>query len=117
MRNGEFDGVILDPDNYDDDEINHIEIYRERTRQPDEALAEADHAISRSELGKLMWVARIARPGAHRPPRKRCLRIIDVSEEKEDILGNGEEGFPAREENDFDRIPGFSEFYRGWKGC
>ena len=63
VSNAELEGVILDSDNYEG-EISHIEIPHERTRQPDEALAEADQAISRSELGKLMRAARIARPGA-----------------------------------------------------
>ena len=47
VNNAEFEGVILDSDNYED-EINHIEICHERTRQLDEALAEEEKAISRS---------------------------------------------------------------------
>ena len=47
-----------------EDEINHIEISHERTRAPKEPLAEADQSILRSELAKLMRIARIARPGA-----------------------------------------------------
>ena len=46
-----------------DGEINHIEIPHARTRTPEEPLAEAGRANFRSELGKLMWIARIARPG------------------------------------------------------
>ena len=43
--------------------INHIEIYHERTRAPKEQSTEDEQTILRSELGKLMRIARIARPG------------------------------------------------------
>ena len=46
-----------------ENKINHIEIPHARTRTPKEPLAEAEQSDSRSELGKLMWIARIARPG------------------------------------------------------
>ena len=59
----EPDGIILDSDNYDG-EINHIGISHERTRTPDEPPKDDGEAILRSELGKLMRIARIARPGA-----------------------------------------------------
>ena len=62
-NNGEFVGISPDSDNCEC-EINHIEISHERTRQPNEPLAEDDQAAVRSELGKSMWIARIARPGA-----------------------------------------------------
>ena len=45
-NNSEFRGIIPDSDNYED-EIDHIEIPHERTRQPDEPLAEDEHAILR----------------------------------------------------------------------
>ena len=57
------DGAISDSDKYED-EINHIGISNARTRAPNEPLTGAGQAILRSELGKLMWIARIARPGA-----------------------------------------------------
>ena len=57
------EGIILDSNNYED-EIDHIGIPHERARGRNEAITEEDHAISRSELGKLMGVARIERPGA-----------------------------------------------------
>ena len=44
VSNAEFGGIILDSANYEG-EINHIGISHERTRHPDEALTEADHAI------------------------------------------------------------------------
>ena len=56
------DGVILDPDNYEGG-INHIEIPHERARHRNGALM-AGQTILRSELGKLMRIARIPRPGA-----------------------------------------------------
>ena len=63
VSNADSEGIIREPGNYAD-KINHIEIPHERTRQPCETLTEASHAISRSELCKLMWIARITRPGA-----------------------------------------------------
>ena len=63
INDNDFSGLILDSDKYGD-KINHIEISHGRTRTPEEPITEAGHAISRSELGKLIWTARIARPGA-----------------------------------------------------
>ena len=57
------DGVISDSNKYED-EINHIGISHESTRAPKEPLMGADRSILRPELGKLMRIARIARPGA-----------------------------------------------------
>ena len=59
-----FRGIILDSDNYEGGGVNHIGIPHERARRRNEALAEAEQSISRSELGKLTSAARIARPGA-----------------------------------------------------
>ena len=78
-----------------------------------EILTENDQTISRSELGKLMWIARIARPGA----------IYDASAAAQtfstaeliEFLGDGnlfpdnDEKGPFSEE-DFDRMPGFADF-------
>ena len=63
MSDPDCDGLILDPDNYED-KINHIEIPHGGSKKIPEALTEADQAILRSELWKLMRAARIARPGA-----------------------------------------------------
>ena len=60
---GNFAMSLLDSDKYED-KINHIGISHARTRAPREPLAEAEQAILRSELGKLMRISRIARPGA-----------------------------------------------------
>ena len=57
------DGVIRDSDNYDGG-INHIEISHERTRRRNDALTEEQQTIARSELAKLMRIARIVRPGS-----------------------------------------------------
>merc|ERR1712114_101576 len=56
-------GIILDSDNYEG-KINHIEISHARSKQKDDFLTEEEQSIMRSELGKLMWLSRIARPGA-----------------------------------------------------
>ena len=63
VSDGEFGGIALDSNNYEGG-IDHIEISHERTRTPNEPSAEEEQTILRSELGKLMWVARAARPGA-----------------------------------------------------
>ena len=52
----------MDSGNYEGG--NHIAIFHERTRPPKEPLAENEQTIFRSELGKLMRIARIARPCA-----------------------------------------------------
>ena len=62
VRDPDCDGLILDPDNYGD-KINHIEIPHVGCKWMPEALTGDDRSILRSELWKLMWVARIARPG------------------------------------------------------
>ena len=54
--------VILDSNNCED-KIKHIEIAQSRSRQKGDFLIE-EQSVMRSELGKLMWLARIARPGA-----------------------------------------------------
>ena len=59
----DFKGVILDSNNYED-EINRIEIPHRRSKQKDDFLTEEEQSVMRSELGKLMWLARIARPDA-----------------------------------------------------
>ena len=57
-------GIISDYNNYEG-RINQIEIPHERARRRNDALTEEEEqTILRSKLGKLMWVARIARPGA-----------------------------------------------------
>ena len=63
VGDSDCDVIILDPHNYED-KINYIEIPHELTKRENEALTEAGKTNMRSELGKLMWIARIARPGA-----------------------------------------------------
>ena len=92
MNNENRDGVILDSDKYED-EIKHIEISHERSRTPKEGLGEADQAILRSELGKLMRDARIARPGAIYDASAAAQTFSDgglmgVLEKGEEIMGN-----------------------------
>ena len=62
-QNGDFDGIVLDSNGYGD-KINHIELSHARMMAIGEILTENEQTVSRSELWKLMRVARIARPGA-----------------------------------------------------
>ena len=62
-NDGDFEGAVLDSDKYEN-EINQIEIPHERTMEPGEILTEKEQTTLRSELGKLIWIALIARPGA-----------------------------------------------------
>ena len=59
----DFEGLISDSNNCAG-KINQIEIPHGRTNRWTDALTEAERAISRSELGKLRRIARIARQGA-----------------------------------------------------
>ena len=61
VNSEDSDGVVSGSDKYDG-AINHIGIPHARTRTPQEPLGEAEQAHLRSELGKLMRIARIARP-------------------------------------------------------
>ena len=93
----ESDGIILDSDNYEGG-IKHIEISYERTRTPDEPSTEDEETISRAELGKLMWVARIASPGAIYDSSAAALtfsggELFDVLERCGEILGKGKRKF------------------------
>ena len=63
VSDSDSEGIIPDAGNYEA-EIKHIEMPRERARRRNEAPTEEEKAISRSKLRKLIWVARIARPGA-----------------------------------------------------
>ena len=53
----------MDSNNYEG-KINHIEISQARSKQKGDFLTEEEQSAMRSELGKLMWLARIARPDA-----------------------------------------------------
>ena len=63
VSDSDSEGIIIGPDNYEG-EINHIEIPHERTRPRNDAIAEEEQTIPRSELGGLLRIARISRPGA-----------------------------------------------------
>ena len=78
VGDGEFGGIALGSVNYERG-INHIGIPHGRTRAPKEPLTEDAQSISRSELGKLMRVARIARAGA----------IYDASAAAQTLSGGG----------------------------
>ena len=63
MTDSDSVGVILGPGNYEG-EINYNGILHEMARRRNGALTEEEQSISRSELGELIRIARIARPGA-----------------------------------------------------
>ena len=62
INNEDSNGIVAGSNKYGD-EVNPIEIPHFRTRAPNGPLAESDQANLRSELGKLIRIARIARPG------------------------------------------------------
>ena len=49
VGDSDFDGIILDSDNYED-KINHVEIPQAMPKRRNGALAEEEKALSRSEL-------------------------------------------------------------------
>ena len=61
VNNEDFDGIVPGANKYEG-AINHIEIPHDRTRTPEEPLAEAEKAKFRADLGISMGIARIARP-------------------------------------------------------
>ena len=63
VLNADSEGVVLDSNRYGG-EIRHIEISHWRAIAIEEILTENELTVSMSELGKLMWKAMIARPGA-----------------------------------------------------
>ena len=98
-------------------EINHIEIPHERMLAPGGILTENEQTTLRSELGKLMWIARIARPGAIYDASASAqtfsaAEMMDFLEEEEEesTLSENEEKIALTEEEDFDHMPGFAEF-------
>ena len=60
-NNEEFQGLSMGANRYED-KIKSIEISPARMRTPHEPLTEGDISISRTELGKLTRIARMARP-------------------------------------------------------
>ena len=63
MGDSDFEGLILDPNNYEA-EIKHIGIPRERAKNRNGDVTVAEQSMFRSDLGELMRIAQIARPGA-----------------------------------------------------
>ena len=124
VNNGNFNGTILGPNN-NEGEINHIGISHERTqrtRAPKEPLTEEAQAILRSELGRLMWAARIARPGAIYDDSAAAQtfsdgELMNVLEIGGGILGNEEKEAPEDEEKEyFGHVPCFARPMRGGGG-
>ena len=83
---------------------------------PKEPLTEDEQTISRSELGKLMRIAWIARPcaiyDAFAAEKKVSGRgILEVLEQGGRILENEGKGDPPSEKkDDFEHMPGFAKF-------
>ena len=72
-----------------------------------------------SELGKLMWIARIARPGAICDASESAQTFpteetIEFLEEEEFCPKNEEKEIPTEEEEDFEHMPGFADF-KSWR--
>ena len=63
VKNEDFEGEALCSNKYEN-KINRIEIPRDRMITPNELLTEAEQTMLRSEMGKLMRIARISRPDA-----------------------------------------------------
>ena len=115
VKNEDFDGVVLDSNKYEN-KISQIEIPRDRMITPNELLKEAEQTILRSDLGKLMRIARSARPNA----------IYDASAESQtfstdEMVEFPEEGVCSEDEEeenssvegeggDSEHMPGFAEF-------
>ena len=85
IKNDDFDGIFLDSNGYGE-QVNHIEIPHGRMMAIGEILTENEQAISRSELWKLLWIARIARPGA----------IYDASASAQPFPNRRNDGFFGR---------------------
>ena len=97
--------------------VDHIEIPHERPRQRNDALMVEEQAIFRSGLGKLMRIARIARPGAIYDASAAAQTFSDgwrlevLEHGGWAILENGENEVPTSEKKeDFERMSGFSKF-------
>ena len=60
-NNEDFQGISMGSDRYED-KIKSIEIPHARMRTPHEPITESELSILRTELGKLTWVTRMARP-------------------------------------------------------
>ena len=80
-----------------------------------EILTENGQTISRSELWNLMWIARIARPGAIYDASASAQtfptgEMMDFLEEEEEITLSGNEEKISLTAEDFDRMPGFAAF-------
>ena len=60
-NNGDSQGISTGANRYED-KIKSIEISHARMRTPHEQLTESELSILRTELGKLTWIARMARP-------------------------------------------------------
>ena len=111
----DFKGVILDSNNYED-KISQIEIFHAGSKEKDDFLTEEEQSIMRSELGKLMWLARIARPDAIYDASAAAQNFAnwqpDVSKDEisEDEIQEGPIKVDVPKPNDSEHTPGFKDF-------
>ena len=115
INNEDSNGIVAGSNKYGD-EVNPIEIPHFRTRAPNGPLAESDQANLRSELGKLIRIARIARPGVMYDALAAAQtfaegEMIDFLENDGKISENEEKGAMGAKEKgkkeDFGHMPGF----------
>ena len=99
------DGIVAGSNKYEE-EIHTIEIPQARTRTPNEPLAESEQSNLRLELGKLMWIARVARPGVMCDALAAAQtfsdgEMIDFLDKGDGILENGEKRSKERKSRRF----------------
>ena len=114
----DFKGIILDSNNYED-KINQIEIPHTRSKEKDDFLTDEEQSVVRSELGELMWLSRIARPGAIYDASAAAQNFANFKQENcnEEITDGENEEENANEDvpksSDFEHIHGFRNILAG----
>ena len=100
------------------DKIKSIECSHARMRTPHEPLTEGELSILRMELGKLTWIARMARPGliydADAAAQEFPNGGINVGKREEETLKEEEEIRKKEEggKEDFGHMPGCINFQK-----
>ena len=113
VNSADFNGIDVGSNKYED-KINTIEISHARTRTPNVPLGESGLAILRLELGKLMWIARVARPGVMYDALAAAQtfpggKMIDFLDNGGKFLEYKEKAAKEKEkEKDFGHMPGFA---------
>ena len=115
MSDPDVEWLILDTDNYED-KINHIGISHERSKKRAESLTDGEQSILRSELCELVWISRIARPGAmcDSSPSAQTFTAREIGDSKKGsvALSNSQEEEKAESKiiSDFERMPVYHGF-------